>query len=90
MAAIQKLQNTSGPSVSAARNWPSLQTRRQDRRLRSLLKASTRACLSLVAQSMEVIRNRIDEIGTTEPTIQRAGRRPRAGAGAGLRETPSA
>jgi len=28
---------------------------------------------SLVAQSMEVIRNRIDEVGTTEPTIQRQG-----------------
>ena len=28
---------------------------------------------SLVAQSMEVIRSRIDELGTTEPTIQRQG-----------------
>ncbi|KQU97206.1 protein translocase subunit SecD [Devosia sp. Root105] len=28
---------------------------------------------SLVAQSMEVIRNRVDEVGTTEPTIQRQG-----------------
>jgi SecD/SecF fusion protein len=28
---------------------------------------------SLVAQSMEVIRNRIDELGTTEPLIQRQG-----------------
>ncbi|MGV8855517.1 MAG: protein translocase subunit SecD [Devosia sp.] len=28
---------------------------------------------SLVAQSIEVIRNRIDELGTTEPTIQRQG-----------------
>jgi SecD/SecF fusion protein len=28
---------------------------------------------SLVAQSMEVIRNRIDELGTTEPSIQRQG-----------------
>jgi SecD/SecF fusion protein len=28
---------------------------------------------SLVAQSMEVIRNRIDELGTTEPQIQRQG-----------------
>ncbi|GLQ57605.1 protein translocase subunit SecD [Devosia nitrariae] len=28
---------------------------------------------SLVAQSMEVIRNRVDELGTTEPTIQRQG-----------------
>ena len=28
---------------------------------------------SLVAQSIEVIRNRIDELGTTEPSIQRQG-----------------
>lgn len=28
---------------------------------------------SLVAQSMEVIRNRVDEVGTTEPSIQRQG-----------------
>jgi SecD/SecF fusion protein len=28
---------------------------------------------SLIAQSMEVIRNRVDEVGTTEPTIQRQG-----------------
>jgi SecD/SecF fusion protein len=28
---------------------------------------------SLVSQSMEVIRNRVDELGTTEPTIQRQG-----------------
>ena len=28
---------------------------------------------SLVTQSMEVIRKRIDQIGTTEPTIQRQG-----------------
>jgi SecD/SecF fusion protein len=28
---------------------------------------------TLVAQSMEVIRNRVDEVGTTEPTIQRQG-----------------
>ena len=28
---------------------------------------------SLVAQSIEVVRNRIDELGTTEPTIQRQG-----------------
>src|SRR5690606_22272792 len=28
---------------------------------------------ALVAQSIEVIRNRIDELGTTEPTIQRQG-----------------
>jgi SecD/SecF fusion protein len=28
---------------------------------------------ALVAQSIEVIRNRIDEVGTTEPTIQRQG-----------------
>ena len=28
---------------------------------------------ALVAQSMEVIRNRVDEVGTTEPTIQRQG-----------------
>ncbi|WP_421760118.1 protein translocase subunit SecD [Devosia sp.] len=28
---------------------------------------------SLVAQSIEVIRNRIDQVGTTEPTIQRQG-----------------
>jgi SecD/SecF fusion protein len=40
---------------------------------------------SLVAQSMEVIRNRIDELGTTEPQIQRQGVRPRARAGSRLR-----
>ena len=28
---------------------------------------------SLIAQSIEVIRKRIDEVGTTEPTIQRQG-----------------
>ncbi len=28
---------------------------------------------SLIAQSMEVIRKRVDEVGTTEPTIQRQG-----------------
>ncbi|MBJ6987007.1 protein translocase subunit SecD [Devosia sp. MC521] len=33
----------------------------------------TQRMSSLVAQSMEVIRSRIDEIGTTEPTIQRQG-----------------
>lgn len=33
----------------------------------------TRRMSSLVSQSMEVIRNRVDELGTTEPTIQRQG-----------------
>ena len=33
----------------------------------------TQRMSSLVAQSMEVIRSRIDELGTTEPTIQRQG-----------------
>ncbi|WP_374624324.1 protein translocase subunit SecD [Devosia sp.] len=33
----------------------------------------TERMASLVAQSMEVIRNRVDEVGTTEPTIQRQG-----------------
>ncbi|KQN73997.1 protein translocase subunit SecD [Devosia sp. Leaf64] len=33
----------------------------------------TQRMSSLVSQSVEVIRNRIDELGTTEPTIQRQG-----------------
>ncbi len=37
-----------------------------------------------VEQSIQIIERRVNELGTVEPLIQRQGRRPRSGAGAGL------
>ena len=37
----------------------------------------------ILEQSIEVVRRRIDEMGTREPTIDASGRRPHPGAGAG-------
>ena len=75
--ALQTLQNTIGNSLFARRRRQrtGLQRyRRRQARPSSLTPESINERMSsLVAQSIEVIRKRVDELGTTEPSIQRQG-----------------
>lgn len=75
MAAVQKLQNNVSSTFGVG-GVPELAfSETPDGKIVvSLTPEGVRARMSaLVAQSMEVIRNRVDEVGTTEPTIQRQG-----------------
>lgn len=76
MAAIQKLQNNvSGGGLGIA-GVPELSfTETSDGKIVVALTPDgiTNRMSSLVSQSMEVIRNRVDQMGTTEPSIQRQG-----------------
>lgn len=74
--ALQKLQNNVGGSVLGVGGIPELKfTDTPDGRIMIALtpQGVDQRMSSLVTQSMEVIRKRIDQIGTTEPTIQRQG-----------------
>ncbi|MBN9333386.1 protein translocase subunit SecD [Devosia sp.] len=77
MAALQSIQNTINNSLfSGGVGVNELTfTERPDGRIAVALtpEGITQRMSSLVAQSIEVIRSRIDELGTTEPTIQRQG-----------------
>ena len=72
MTELQKLQNTITGSVAAQELAFSESA---DGKIVVALtpEGITSRMSALVAQSMEVIRNRVDAIGTTEPTIQRQG-----------------
>ena len=75
MTAVQKLQNNVSSSFGVG-GVPELAfSETPDGKIVvSLTPDGVTARMStLVAQSMEVIRNRVDEVGTTEPTIQRQG-----------------
>ncbi len=70
MTALQTLQNTVSSRCSpsaACRNWPSAKRRTARSTVTLTADGVTERMSSLVAQSIEVIRNRIDEVGTTEP-----------------------
>ncbi|MBJ3785570.1 protein translocase subunit SecD [Devosia sediminis] len=75
--AIQALQNTLSNSLFSAGAGVNELTfgETTDGKLTIALteEGITQRMSSLVAQSIEVIRSRIDELGTTEPTIQRQG-----------------
>jgi SecD/SecF fusion protein len=74
--ALQKLQNTVGGSVIGVGGIRELDFKdTPDGKISISLnpQAVDQRMSSLVTQSMEVIRKRIDQIGTTEPTIQRQG-----------------
>jgi SecD/SecF fusion protein len=76
MAALQTLQNTLSNTMFSTGGVPELAfSERPDGKLVVSLtpEGVNERMSSLVAQSVEVIRNRIDELGTTEPTIQRQG-----------------
>ena len=76
MEALQGLQNTVTNAMFGGVGVNELVfTQRADGRIQVSLteEGITERMSSLVAQSMEVIRNRIDELGTTEPIIQRQG-----------------
>ncbi len=73
--AIEKLQNNVGGTAGLG-GTPELQFgENPDGKLTVKLSANgvTERMSSLIAQSMEVIRKRVDEVGTTEPIIQRQG-----------------
>ena len=75
MAAVQKLQNNIAANFGVA-GTPELAFSEspEGRIVVTLTPEGVTARMSaLVAQSMEVIRNRVDAVGTTEPTIQRQG-----------------
>lgn len=75
MAAIQKLQNNIAGNFGVG-GVPELAfSETPDGKIVvSLTPAGvTERMSALVAQSIEVIRNRVDQVGTTEPTIQRQG-----------------
>ena len=76
MTALQTLQNNVSSGVLAVGGVPELAFADQpDGKIAVTLTPDgiTQRMSSIVAQSMEVIRNRIDQVGTTEPTIQRQG-----------------
>jgi SecD/SecF fusion protein len=77
LAALQSIQNTVNNSLfSSGIGIDELAfSERPDGRIAVALtpEGITQRMSSLVAQSIEVIRSRIDELGTTEPTIQRQG-----------------
>lgn len=76
MAALQGLQNTVSNSMVAVGGVQELAfSETSDGRIVVALtpEGVSERMSSLVSQSIEVIRNRIDELGTTEPTIQRQG-----------------
>ncbi|HHY49161.1 MAG TPA: protein translocase subunit SecD [Alphaproteobacteria bacterium] len=77
MKALQTLQtNISGTMLSVGPGTPELEfsTRPDGRIVVALTEGGVNERLSsIVSQSVEVIRKRIDELGTTEPTIQRQG-----------------
>ncbi len=76
MTALQTLQNNVSSGVLAVGGVPELAfAERPDGKIAVTLTPDgiTQRMSSIVAQSMEVIRNRIDQVGTTEPTIQRQG-----------------
>ncbi|MEO7224131.1 MAG: protein translocase subunit SecD, partial [Devosia sp.] len=73
--ALQTLQNNVGGTAGLG-GTPELEFGESpDGKLTVKLSASgvTERMSSLIAQSMEVIRKRVDEVGTTEPIIQRQG-----------------
>jgi SecD/SecF fusion protein len=75
-AAVEKLQNTVSNSLIAVGGVQELSFgETADGKLTVTLtpEGVTERMSALVAQSIEVIRNRIDELGTTEPSIQRQG-----------------
>ncbi|HEY9012085.1 MAG TPA: protein translocase subunit SecD [Devosia sp.] len=75
MAAVQKLQASISPNFGVG-GVPELAFSQtgDGKIVVSLTPEGVTARMStLVAQSMEVIRNRVDQVGTTEPTIQRQG-----------------
>ena len=76
VAALQSLQNNLGGAAFGAGGVPELSFGDgANGRIAITLTSEgvDQRMSSLVAQSIEVIRNRIDELGTTEPTIQRQG-----------------
>jgi SecD/SecF fusion protein len=76
MQALRGLQNTVTNAIFGGLGVEELTfSQRPDGRIAVTLtdEGITERMSSLVAQSIEVIRNRIDELGTTEPTIQRQG-----------------
>jgi len=76
MAALQTLQNNVSAGLLAVGGVPELAfADRPDGKIAVTLtpEGVTERMSSIVAQSIEVIRNRIDQVGTTEPTIQRQG-----------------
>ncbi len=76
MAALQTLQNNVSAGLLAVGGVPELSfSDRPDGKIAVTLtpEGVTERMSSIVAQSIEVIRNRIDQVGTTEPTIQRQG-----------------
>jgi SecD/SecF fusion protein len=76
MTALQSLQNTVSNSIVSVGGVQELAfSETADGRIVVALtpEGINERMSSLVSQSIEVIRNRIDELGTTEPTIQRQG-----------------
>ncbi|HEY0854890.1 MAG TPA: protein translocase subunit SecD, partial [Devosia sp.] len=76
MTALQTLQNNVSAGLLAVGGVPELAfADRPDGKIAVTLtnEGVTERMSSIVAQSIEVIRNRIDQVGTTEPTIQRQG-----------------
>ena len=71
--ALQKLQNTVTGATVAAQELAFSETPDGKIVVSLTPEGITSRMSALVAQSMEVIRNRVDAIGTTEPTIQRQG-----------------
>ena len=74
--ALQTLQNNISSTVLGLGGTPELAFEQQaDGKIAVTLteQGITERMSALIAQSIEVIRKRIDEIGTTEPTIQREG-----------------
>ena len=76
LTALESLQNNVGGTLFAAsgKQELSIETAADGKIVIALTQDGIDDRMSaLVAQSIEVIRNRIDELGTTEPTIQRQG-----------------
>ena len=75
MAAISKLQNSVSATLGVGGvNELAFSETPDGKIIVALTPEGVNARMSqLVAQSMEVIRNRVDQVGTTEPTIQRQG-----------------
>ena len=73
--AVEDLQNTLVNALFAGAGVPELSFTSSNGRIVIALtpEGVTERMSALVAQSIEVIRNRIDELGTTEPLIQRQG-----------------
>ncbi|HEY9013417.1 MAG TPA: protein translocase subunit SecD [Devosia sp.] len=76
MTALQQLQNNVSSGLVAVGGVPELEfADAPGGKINVTLSANgvTERMSALVSQSIEVIRNRIDELGTTEPSIQRQG-----------------